>query len=564
MILQLSIRNFALIEKAEVDFNNGFNVIYGETGSGKSILIDAINFVVGGRFNKDIIRTGEDKAYVEATFVLDKNKIEKIIKKLDLDEDDTICISREIFLNNKSIVKVNGRTVTLSSLRDISKELIDIHGQHQNQMLFDKESYIPLLDSYDDNMISSLLTDYEKEYNNLKVIKDKIAELSGNEDNEKLQSFLEFQINEIDKAKLKKDEEQNLNEEYKLLSNAQKINTAVNTSYALLNDSNNSMSVIDNLYTINKELSSVEDFSDKISKINNDILNSYYSLQECARDLRSLGDEVVYDDVRLESINERLFKIASLKKKYGDSIEKILEYREKINTQYNELKNSKDMIEQLNIKETAIIKELRELGRDIHNIRIKNASRLEKDIQDNLKYIGLERCKIKIDLRESDKIKFNGTDECEFLVSTNTGEPFKEIDKVASGGELSRIMLAIKAVFVDKDKVPTVVFDEIDTGISGRIAHCVGEKMYEIAANHQVFCITHLPQIASFSDYHYLVKKTVANGKTYSNITRLTDDEKVIEIAKMLGGNAGLESSLENAKSIIEYASEKQREILKK
>ncbi|MDD6771874.1 DNA repair protein RecN [Inconstantimicrobium porci] len=561
MILQLSIKNFALIENEEVDFSNGFNVLYGETGAGKSILIDAIDFVVGGRFGKDIIRTGENKAYVEAVFALNREKNEEIAEKLDIEYNDTLCISREIFQNGKSIIKINGRASTVSAVRNLSKELIDIHGQHQNMLLFDKDNYIPMVDSYDYGKIRNILTRYHEEYNNLKKIREDIERISGTESNDKVQAFLEFQINEIDKAKLKKNEEDHLNEEFKLLSNAQKINTAVCTSYSLLGDSNNSSSVIDNLYTISREISGVQEYSKKLSKINDDIMNAYYSLQESSRELREMCDEIVFDQNELDIINDRLYQIADLKKKYGSSIEEILEYKDKITKQFEEMKNSEAMIEELKNKEKVLCDELIKIGREIHDLRVANSSRLEKAIHDNLKYIGLEKCKFKIDMISTDTIKSNGTDECEFFVSTNPGEPFKPITKVASGGELSRIMLAIKSVFVDKDNVPTVIFDEIDTGISGRIAHCVGEKMYEIAVKHQVFCITHLPQIACFSDNHYLVKKTFKNEKTYSNISRLNESQKINEVAKMLGGTKMLHSSLENAKSMIEYANDRKKEI---
>lgn len=553
MILQLSIKNFALIENAEIDFHKGFNVLYGETGSGKSILIDAIDYVLGGKFNKDIIRTGESKAYVEAVFTIDNDIVAGVLEELEIEHDDTICFSREMFTNGKSIIKINGKTSTISFVRKIAEKLIDIHGQHQNQLLFDRENYIPMVDSYDSSKIGPLLNEYYTYYDKLKETRERISTIVGNEDNDKLLAFIKFQIDEIDKAKLRVGEEEELNDKFKILSNAEKINRIVGNSYSVLSEAGDNSSVIDNIYSINRELSSIEGYSEKIAKINENILNIYYSLQEISSDLRVLSEDIVYDEAELETINDRLYKIANLKKKYGDSVEEVLTYKEKIEKQYNEITNAEKIVEELKREEKEIISKLNLLGDELHKLRVENSGKLEEDIHSNLKYIGLEKCKFKIDIIK-EEIRHNGTDICEFLVSTNPGEPFKVMTKVASGGELSRIMLAIKAVFVDKDNVPTVVFDEIDTGISGRIAHCVGEKMYEIAVKHQVFCITHLPQIACFSDYHYLVKKSFKDEKTYSSVTNIGDNEKIAEIAKMLGGSEVLNSSLDNAKSMIDFA----------
>ena len=539
MLLQLTINNFALIEKASLDFKEGFTILSGETGAGKSILIDAINYVQGSKFNKDLIRTGEEKTFVEAIFSIDDNeRLKEILDDLEIEYDDTLIISRETFINGRSNIKVNGRSIIVATLKKISSTLLDIHGQHNNQNLLNKENHIMYLDDFGDSKLSEDLKEYGEKFSELKDIERKISELSNEGKDEKLLNYLEYQLNEIEEAKLRNGEEEELTERFNVLSNAEKIKNSLGISYNLLNGIESS--VVDSLSVVNRELSNVEEHLEKIKNINSKIMEMYYEIQEMAREIRDICDESVYDGNELEEINSRMFKIAALKKKYGNSIAEILEYKNNILSQINNIS---------------------EIANRIHNKRIELSKVLEENIHKELAYVGLGKCRFEVLIEEDETFNFKGKDKVQFLISTNPGEPLKPMERIVSGGELSRIMLALKAVFIDKDKIPTVIFDEIDTGISGRVAQSVGEKMYEISTKHQVFCITHLPQIASMSDNHYMVRKKVIDNKTFSKVEPITYNQKIEEVGKMLGGVEMTSNTLLNAKEMIELADTKKETI---
>lgn len=562
MLLQLTIKNFALIEEASLDFKEGFTILSGETGAGKSILIDAINYVQGSKFNKDLIRTGEEKTFVEAIFSIDNNeRLKEILDDLEIEYEDTLIISRETFISGRNSIKVNGRSVILSALKKISSTLLDIHGQHNNQNLLNKENHIIYLDDFGDSNLFKDLKEYYEEFLSLKEIEKKIGELNNEGKDEKLLNYLEYQLNEIEEAKLREKEEEDLTERFNILSNAEKIKNSLGNSYNILNGVEGS--VVDSLSLVNRELLVVEDNLDKIKNINSKIMEMYYEIQEIARELRDICDESVYDGNELEEINSRMFKIASLKKKYGNSILEILQYKDSISSQINNIKNSEKIIEDLLKEKNKIENILRDKALKIHNKRVDISKALEEDIHKELAYVGLGKCKFKVSIEKEEDFNSKGFDKVQFLISTNPGEPLKPMEKIVSGGELSRIMLALKAVFIDKDKIPTVIFDEIDTGISGRVAQSVGEKMYEISIKHQVFCITHLPQIASMSDNHYIVRKKVLENKTFSKVYPIDYKEKIEEVGKMLGGVEMTNNTLLSAKEMIDLANRKKETIRK-
>ncbi|MBL4931006.1 DNA repair protein RecN [Clostridium paridis] len=554
MLLQLSIKNFALIEEMTVDFSYGFNIISGETGAGKSILIDAINFVLGGKFNKDIIRTGEEKAYVEAIFSVENEKVNEILHENGVDINEVIIISRESFINGRSITKVNGKSIIISNLKKISERIIDIHGQHENQNLLDKSKHITYLDSFGDDSLYKLIEDYRELRSKSLNIENEIRKLVGVEDKDKLIDYLKYQISDIEEGKLKENEEEELKEKLSVLSNAEKIRLALNSSYSLLKDQMDGKSILDNISHVVQELTSVEKHIYKIKEINESINEAFYLLEENSREIGALLDDVVYDEDELSYINERLYKIAGYKKKYGPSIEEILAYYKKIKKQYDDMINIEEKVKLLEHENNKIIEELHKITDKIRTKRITFAKYLEEKISRELKFLGLEKCSFKIDVEEDKNFNYKGKDIVTFLISTNIGEPLKSLDRIVSGGELSRIMLALKAVFVEKDNIETIIFDEIDTGISGRIAQAVGEKIYEISNRHQVLCITHLPQIACLSDSHYYITKEEKMGKTYSNIKILSKDEKINEIAKMIGGAEITKVTIEHSKEIIKMA----------
>ena len=561
MLLQLNIKNFALIRELSVEFGKGFNILSGETGAGKSILIDTIDYVLGGKFSKDLIRYGEEKTFVEAVFSIENPEITNVLAEQGI-EDEILIISRETTLLGKSIIKVNGKSVVLSYLKRIREKLLDIHGQHQNQNLLNKSFHILYLDDFIGEEINKHLKVYDDLRKEQNSIIEKINELNGNADREKLLDYIKFQIDDIEKANLKINEEEDLKEEFDLLSNAEKISLALSKSYAILDSPMEGISVIEGLSKAVNELSLVENHFEKLKDKREKIEESLYNLEEIAREIRDLSSEIYYDEFELEKINSRIYEISLYKKKYGESVEEILNYLKKLKTQYEELVNSEEIINKLNSKRIEIEKEMKNVCEIMHDIRKEYAVNLEEKIKYELNYVGMEKAEIRIDIENSDSFNSRGLDDVTFLISTNPGEPLKILEKVVSGGELSRIMLAMKCVFVDKDKIPTLIFDEIDTGISGTIAKRVGEKMFEVSSKHQVLCITHLPQIAALSDCHYFVSKKVEDGKTYTQIRTLDKYEKIKEIAKMTSGDEVSDVTLENASEMVAFAELKKQEIL--
>ena len=561
MLVVLNIKNFALIQELSVEFGAGFNILSGETGAGKSILIDTIDYVLGGKFSKDLIRYGENKTYVEAVFDIENDEIYTLLNDLNIEADELLIVSRETTISGKSIIKVNGKTIVLSQLKKIREKLLDIHGQHQNQSLLSKGTHILYLDEYNSENISPLLEQFEIFRSRHSEIEDKINELKGNEDREKLLDYIKFQIDDIEKAKLKPGEEEDLREQYNVLANAEKISSSLINSYNYLNNNPQGNSVLELLSKVISELSHSEMHLEKIKDKRVQVEEAYYLLEESTRDIRDIANEVYYDENELAAINERIYEISLYKKKYGNSIDEILQFLEKLKNQYDEFINSEEIILKLKKELSVIEKEMKDIGLKLHEFRCMSAKDLEVRIKEELSYVGLEKAIINIDVTLSEEANSRGYDDVQFLISANPGEPLKPLEKVLSGGELSRIMLALKCVFVDKDKIPTLIFDEIDTGISGAIGKRVGEKMYQVSAKHQVLCITHLPQIAALSDNHYFVSKKVENGKTFTQIRMLNEEDKVCEIAKMIGGDNLSDVAIDNSREMVKLADIKKKEI---
>ncbi|MDS1002512.1 DNA repair protein RecN [Clostridium sporogenes] len=565
MLLQLNIKNFALIEELSISFDKGFNVLTGETGAGKSILIDAISYVLGGKFNRDLIRTGENKTYVEAIFSIENESTERILKEQGIDFEDILIIARETFQYGKSIAKINGKSVLLANLKEITSTLLDIHGQHENQNLLSSENHINYLDYFSEKELCPIMEEYKEKYSSLLNIENKIKELSGGNESEreKLMDFLKYQVKEIGEASLKEEEEEELDNKFLELSNAEKISKVLNNGYGLLYGGlEDESSVFDSLGYVIREMESINSI-DKVTNICQSLKDAYYIIEESIRNIGDIKDNIYYDENELDRINSRLFQISTLKKKYGTTIKEIINYKNKIEKQYEDMINSGEIIEKLNNDRKKVLSDLKEIALELHNIRVKYAEKLEIMIKKELSYVGLSKTRFKINIDLVSSFFKGGSDKIEFYVSTNPGEPLKALDKVVSGGELSRIMLALKTVFVDKDKISSVIFDEIDTGISGVVAQSVGEKMYSISHGRQVFCITHLPQIACMSDNHYYIHKEVLENKTYTKVTKLSKEDKEIEIGRMIGGSNLTDITLENAKEIIKIANSKKEQILK-
>lgn len=561
MLIQLNIKNFALIEEIKVEFDDGFNILSGETGAGKSILIDAIDYVLGGKFSKSLIRTGEEKTFVEAIFSIDNEFVKKELDELDIEYEDIIIISREYTISGKSIIKVNGRSLIISQLKKIREKILDIHGQHQNQTLLDRGSHIIYLDNFIGEKIKEPLKKFNELRERLNEIKAKILKINGNEDREKLIDYTKFQIDDIKKGNLRVGEEEELKEEFNYLSNAEKINNSLKISCELLNYRDDGNSVLESLSRVISELSSVEKNSQVIGEKKAVIEEAYYNIEEVSRELRDIAEDTVYDENKLEKINERIYEINGYKKKYGNTIEEVIEYFNKLKENYNELVNAAEILKELEEEEKHVLNEMKTVGDTIHKIREKFSEILKESLLKELAYVGLEKSTMEIQVKLCENYNERGFDEVSFLISTNTGEPVKPLEKVLSGGELSRIMLAFKCVFADKDGISTLIFDEIDTGVSGAVAQRIGEKMYQVSLNHQVLCITHLPQIAILSDHHYFVSKSIKDNKTFTNIKILNKDEKIHQVATMLGGNEVTKATYENVKEMLKLSENKKNEI---
>ncbi|MBO1263525.1 DNA repair protein RecN [Proteiniclasticum sp. SCR006] len=561
MLIQLNVKNFALIDHLELNFQNGFTILTGETGAGKSILIDSINFVLGEKFNKEFIRTGADSTFVEAIFTLEEGT-EEILDALGIPYEDTVILSRESFVSGRNNARINGKSVLVGVLKEIGRELLDIHGQHNNQNLLDNTRHMDYLDSFIDLYETDEFRAYTSEFTRLSELKNTLQKLLGSKDREKLMDYLKFQIDDIEKAKLTLDEEQELIEKFSMISHAEKISTGLVQTCELMGSEEG---ILNHLSTSLHSLKSIEKYFEKLKGPIENLEGAYYTLQESFREITDYKDSVYYDQDELNEINERLYTYGNYKKKYGEKVEDILAYYEKIRGEYENLVNAEEFIIKVRKDIEDARKILKKIGARLHERRIEGGRKLSEKINRELKFVGLEKAQFQVDVVDAEGIHALGTDEVNFLISTNTGEPMKPLEKIVSGGELSRIMLSMKVAFIDKDKTPSVIFDEIDTGISGRIAEAVGEKMYSLSHSFQVFCVTHLPQIAAFSDQHFVVSKHEDNKRTFTQVESADLGAKTVELAKMIGGSTISDPQMRSAEDIIAKTEEiKKKYTLKK
>ena len=537
MINTLHIKNMGIIDDITIDLNEGFNVLTGETGAGKSLIIGSLQILAGGRFSKEIIRHGEKYAFVEMSLYLPNQGF----------EDDTVIVSRELNINGKNICKINGRLVTVCELKKLMSNVIDIHGQNDNQSLLNVNTHIELLDEYSIKDLKELKEKYNVFYEEYLKIKSELNRNYG-DDKEKQRKLdlLNYQVNEIEIANLKKDEEEELESKRKIMMSSEKIST--NLSEAENQISN---STIDSLNYAIKSMEKIEQYDAKFSPIIERLRNAYYEIQEVSYDLTSFEEDMYYDEEELNKIETRLDLINSLKRKYGNNIEEILEYKEKINQEIFEIENLESYIVKLKNDLRKVEKEMLELAKNMNIIRNKYADFLSQKINCELKDLEMKNAKFSISVEFSKECNFNmnGLDKVEFVISTNVGEESKALIKIASGGEMSRIMLAIKSVLADVDKIPVIIFDEIDTGISGVAANATGEKLKNIARTHQVLCVTHLASIAAKGDYNYFVCKEVENEKTRTKVKQLDEEEILKEIARISSGTIS-DISINHAKEL--------------
>ena len=553
MLNQLSVRNVAVIDKLDINLHDGVSVLTGETGAGKSIIIDSINMILGDRANKELVRYGTDKAVVQAVFDAPKSVI-NILEENDIDvEDGTVIITRQVTKEGKSVARINGMVVTLNILREISDRLINIHGQHDNQALLTPIRHITFLDAYADN--EEYINRYKDILSKKREIEKKISSLEMDEQ-EKMQriDLLEYQVNEIKKASLEKGEEDDLREQRDIYTNAEQITKSVNEAYMNLYEGDEIQSAYDGISIAVNEISQISDLNPQLKSIYDTLNEIMYSLEDTAHEIKEFGETVEFDEQTLNEIEERLDLISRLKRKYGNSIEEILEYLKKAESELNDIKLSDERTNELKEELKNITKELKEKGNVLTQRRENAAKVLEENIEKSLHELNMEKSKFKVSIENDGTFYDNGMDKVEFLISTNPGEPLKPLVKIASGGELSRVMLAIKSILADSDGVDTMIFDEIDTGVSGKAAMSIAKKLAVIAKNKQVICITHLPQLTAMADNHYLIQKNTDGEMASTTLKELDEEGRELELARIIDGGEVTELALSHAKQMLENA----------
>ena len=523
MITNLHIKNIGIIEDIEINFNNGFNVLTGETGAGKTLIIDSLKIIAGGRFSKEMIRANENHSLVEACIFYPNS---------DLAEDGNIIVSREIFSNGRNTCKINGRLVTVNELREIMRDIIDIHGQSDNQKLMEVSNHINYLDEFSLEKISILKNEYTEMYKEYCSVKEELNKNYGDDiEKQRMLDLLNYQLDEIKNANLVVGEEEELEEKRKILSNSEKISGSLNETSNELNNH-----VLDGLSKSIKYMSKIENYSDIYKEKLIQIQSVYYDLEDITSQISDFTYDIEYDQDTARNVEERLDMIYSLKRKYGNNISEILTYKNSLVSQINEIENKEEYIKIQKEKLNALENKMRNIANTMTAIRKENALLLEKKINEQLTELEMKNASFLVSILPEDEFNKNGLDKVEFLVSTNVGDDFKPLTKIASGGEISRIMLAIKVVLSDLDNTPIMIFDEIDTGISGTAAMSVSQKIKKISKSHQIICVTHLAVVAAKADYNYCIKKEVDCNSTKTKVSLLTETEALNEIARISSG----------------------------
>ena len=524
MISTLHIKNIGIIDDLSIDLNEGLNVLTGETGAGKTLIIDSLGIISGGRFSKEMIRKGETNSFVEICMYEPEN--ENSI-------DGNIIVSREINSNGKNMCKINGRMVTVNELKNFMSKFIEIHGQNDNQSLLDNKFHLKYLDGFIGDKIVDIKNQYKEKYEKYLEIKQKLKNNYGDEkERERKLDLLRYQFNEIEEANLKVNEEDNLEEKRKLMLNSEKISKNLNEADIAIGENS-----IDSINTAIRALEKIENIDKKYEDISSNLKNIYYELQEISRDISEHKEDVYFDEEERNEVEERLDLIYNLKRKYGNDVQEILNYKDEIEAEINHIENLDEYNNKLKKELKQLKEEMTKLAEKMHELRNEYGKVLSININKVLEDLEMKNANINIHVDYNEEEFFeNGKDIVEFYITTNLGEDEKQLAKIASGGEMSRIMLAIKKVLADTDKMPVLIFDEIDTGISGKAAGAVAEKLNGISKNHQVLCISHLPSIAAIADYNYFISKKVINERTNTNIKLLNEKETLEEIARISSG----------------------------
>jgi DNA repair protein RecN (Recombination protein N) len=543
MLLELHIHDFAIIEDISLEFSEGMTVLTGETGAGKSIIIDAVSLLAGGRGSADFVRHGANKCILEGHFETPKSaQLKQLFEEQAIDyNEEVLSIQREIYQTGRSVCRVNGSLVTISLLKQMAAYLIDIHGQNEHQELMQSDNHLRLLDHFSESEVSELLKDYQKDYQEYVEVRKKLNAWQ-NREQEMVQKIdiLKFQTEEIAEANLSSNEEEELEEEESRLVNYQNITESLTISYqALQEGEHNALELVG--FAMDK-LEAISEVDQTFGEIHESISNIFYQLQELSREIYYELDNQEYDEDRLNEIASRLNLIQQLKRKYGDSIPKILDFYNESLAELNLIEETSDSESHLTERLGVLEGQLLEKGRKLSKARRKTATHLEATIHKELEALYMDKVEFVVNFAEDIKdlsersITKYGLDKVEFYISTNPGEPLKELTKIASGGELSRIMLAMKTIFAKAQGITSIIFDEIDTGVSGRVAQAIAEKIHSISKHSQVLCITHLPQVAAIADNHLYVSKKIENERTSTAANILQEEDRVEEIARMLSG----------------------------
>ncbi len=561
MLVKLKIKNIALINESVIEFNNGLNILTGETGAGKSLVIDSLNFVLGARADKTLVKTGEDYAYVEAVFTLNNisDQINEFFNSANIEPENTVIISRYLNLNGKNEIKVNGEYVTNSMLKKLTTYLVDIHGQHSHQALLDVKNHLNILDSFNESGILRIKQKLVHEFTELREVKNKISKLGGN-DEERTRNIelLKYQIEEIEKSDLQPDEDEALQNKKNMMINTEKIFTSLNLSNESLGNGDiNALSLVKS--TLNN-LSSILKYDANLEDYHNRLQGLYYELLDVYELMNEKNKELDFSEAELETVEERLDLIKSLKNKYGKTINEVLNYLDQAHEKLNLLENSLEVLQALNKEKLNILQNIYNICVELTNVRKEIANIIKNKLIKELKDLGMKNANFETvflnDYRLEDieqKAGLEGADVVEFMFSANLGEPVKPLSKIISGGEMSRFMLAIKCV-INENNNKTFIFDEIDNGVGGLAGTIIAQKLAKLSNNNQVICVTHLAQIASFADCHFKIIKQEVDGRTLTQINLLGDEGVEQEITRMLGSAQTSSVGLMHARELINGA----------
>ena len=550
MLLEISIKNFAIIEEIALNFETGMTVLTGETGAGKSIIIDAMNMMLGSRATTDVIRHGAPKAEIEGLFAIDENPaLQQLFEEQGLEWAEELIIRREIFQNGRSVSRINGQMVNLSVLKAVGQHLVDIHGQHDQEELMRAPLHIAMLDSFGEDTFFATKKAYRETFENYKALRKQVLQIQkNNQENQARIEMLEYQISEIEAAALSLDEDVQLEQERQRLLNHKMIADTLSNAYAMLDAED--FSSLSNVRSAMNDLQSIEEYDAEYKTLSDQMAETYYTLEDLTKRLEDLVDGLDFDGNRLMQVEARLDLIHSITRKYGGQVKDVLDYLEQISKEYSLLTgggtSSEDLEKELKSMEGQLVALAKELSQRRHAL----AQELEAEIQQELADLYMEKARFQVRFTPS---KFNreGNETVEFYISTNPGEDFKPLVKVASGGELSRLMLAIKSAFSRKEGKTSIVFDEVDTGVSGRVAQAIAAKIHKIGQNGQVLAISHLPQVIAAADYQFYIEKISDEHSTVSTVRLLNREERIEEIAKMLAGGDLTEAARQQAEQLL-------------